>query len=272
MIKQVENLIAIAEKEIGVKENPPNSNNVKYNTWYYRNVVSGAGLAWCCAFISWLFAQTDFSELFMGGVRENFCPNVVSYAKRNNQWFTSGYKRGDIPIFDWDGTRTRAQHIGLITDVGNGYVQTIEGNTAITNQDNGGAVMRRTRNTALITGVYRPTYAEGGLSMDEYKELKALIEALTAKVEKRDVIVDKLGELVKELTAEVAELTKRHAPIYKTIDDIPDWPGWKESVRNAIDKGVTNGVEQDENGEIINLGLSWAEVRGLVMADRREVV
>ena len=34
-IMTAQELINIAQNEVGVKENPANSNNVKYNTWYY---------------------------------------------------------------------------------------------------------------------------------------------------------------------------------------------------------------------------------------------
>lgn len=48
-------IIDIAKKEIGTKESPPNSNNVKYNTWYYGHPVSGSAYPWCATFVSWLF-------------------------------------------------------------------------------------------------------------------------------------------------------------------------------------------------------------------------
>ena len=34
--------ISIAAKEIGTVEQPKNSNNVKYNTWYYGKPVRGS--------------------------------------------------------------------------------------------------------------------------------------------------------------------------------------------------------------------------------------
>lgn len=50
-------LINLAKSECGTTEWPPNSNNVKYNTWFYKKQVSGAAYPWCAAFISWLFDQ-----------------------------------------------------------------------------------------------------------------------------------------------------------------------------------------------------------------------
>ena len=53
----VSELLDIARKQIGVKENPPNSNNVRYNTWYYGREVSGGSYPWCVVFVQWVFDQ-----------------------------------------------------------------------------------------------------------------------------------------------------------------------------------------------------------------------
>jgi len=50
-------LVATAEAEVGVKESPRNSNNVKYNTWYYGHAVKGSAYPWCMTFVEWLFAH-----------------------------------------------------------------------------------------------------------------------------------------------------------------------------------------------------------------------
>ena len=51
-------IINRALAEVGVKECPPNSNRVKYNTWYYGKEVSGAAYPWCMTFIQWLFEDS----------------------------------------------------------------------------------------------------------------------------------------------------------------------------------------------------------------------
>lgn len=51
----VDKIMELARKQIGITEMPPNSNNVKYNTWYYGHSVSGSAYPWCCTFIEWLF-------------------------------------------------------------------------------------------------------------------------------------------------------------------------------------------------------------------------
>ena len=52
---QVNRIIAIANGELGITEYPPNSNNVKYNTWFYGRSVSGKKYPWCCTFICYIF-------------------------------------------------------------------------------------------------------------------------------------------------------------------------------------------------------------------------
>lgn len=49
-------LLRIASAQVGVKESPANSNNVKYNTWYYGHAVSGSAYPWCAVFVCWCFA------------------------------------------------------------------------------------------------------------------------------------------------------------------------------------------------------------------------
>lgn len=56
---QINRLLAIASGEVGITEYPPNSNNVKYNTWFYGRQVSGKKYPWCAAFISYIFYLLD---------------------------------------------------------------------------------------------------------------------------------------------------------------------------------------------------------------------
>ena len=52
---QLQKILDIADGELGTYEFPPNSNNVKYNTWFYRHPVSGSKYPWCAVFISYIF-------------------------------------------------------------------------------------------------------------------------------------------------------------------------------------------------------------------------
>lgn len=60
-------LLEIAASQVGIKESPANSNNVKYNTWFYGRAVSGSAYAWCGAFVSWCFAVLAGQITDLGG-------------------------------------------------------------------------------------------------------------------------------------------------------------------------------------------------------------
>jgi len=72
---QINRLLAIASGEVGTTEYPPNSNNVKYNTWYYGHPVSGKNYPWCATFISWLFYM-------LGGGSDNSAPQTLKMGSR----------------------------------------------------------------------------------------------------------------------------------------------------------------------------------------------
>jgi hypothetical protein len=163
-------LIALARSQVGVKESPKGSNNVKYNTAYYGRPVHGSGYPWCCAFIWWLFQQTD-PMLFMDGGKTARCATVEAWAREHGQWVdrTQEPKPGDLVLF---GNGKRTCHIGIVASTVCG-IHTIEGNTSITSNDNGGAVMERNRTVGKlgsswhIVGFVRPPYTPEGTPEQE---------------------------------------------------------------------------------------------------------
>ncbi|MBQ6539892.1 MAG: peptidoglycan-binding protein [Oscillospiraceae bacterium] len=162
-------ILALAKEQIGVSENPPGSNNVKYNTAYYGRKVSGSSYPWCCVFIWWLFFECHSSDLFFGGEKTASCTALMKYAKNRNLWVTLGYKPGDLIFYNFNSDKS-AEHIGICESATKTSVTCIEGNTSLTNNDNGGKVMRRTRKLNVVLGAYRPKYkaasaAEGGVDL-----------------------------------------------------------------------------------------------------------
>lgn len=156
-----EKIIDKAREYIGVKEVPAGSNKVIFNTVYYNRVVSGSAYPWCCVFVWYVFKECEASDLFYDGQKTAYCPTVAGWAKKNNLTIskTEG-RKGDIVLFDWnkDGV---ADHIGLIEYQNNdGTYITIEGNTSVTSNNNGGEVMRRQRSTSNIYMIVRPKYNE----------------------------------------------------------------------------------------------------------------
>ena len=56
-------------------------------------------------------------------------------------------------IFDWDGGLP--DHVGIVIRVAGDELHTVEGNTAVGNDSDGGEVMRRRRSRALVAGLGR---------------------------------------------------------------------------------------------------------------------
>lgn len=231
-------IISMAASQIGVKENPANSNNVKYNTEYYGREVRGSDYPWCCAFVWWVFKACGASKLFYGGKKTAYCPAVENYYKQQGKWFESG-KPGDMVLFDF-AVKGIAGHIGIIEKVNSdGSYTTIEGNTCLGNDTNGGAVMRRIRYKSSIRGFARPDYDnEEELTMSQYTELKSMIEELSKK------ITDQM--------------------FYNYVDaNMPDYA--KPTIKKLVDKGYLQG---GSNGE---LHLTDEMLRIFVILDRSGV-
>lgn len=133
-------LISIAVKECGVKENPPQSNNVKYNTWIYGKEVSGSQYPWCGAFVSWVYNEAGM-PLGNIGLKKGFvgCPYAV---ERISKWgkLVTVPESGDVVFYDWNGDG-KFDHTGIFSEDDNGgFFWAFEGNTSPTNASDGGEV------------------------------------------------------------------------------------------------------------------------------------
>jgi len=170
-----ERILDIARDQLGIKENPPNSNRCKFNTAYYGQEVSGSAYPWCAVFVWWCFREAGASELFYGGKKTASCATLLGFHKA--QAVRGNYLPGDIIFFNFDG-RKNTQHVGICEGWDGRHITTIDGNTAPTNEANGGAVMRRKRDKKYIVGAYRPAYEEDDIvtqadfekMMDNYLE------------------------------------------------------------------------------------------------------
>lgn len=148
-------IIGIAKGEIGYSETPPNSNKTKYGKWFGLD-----GVPWCGIFVSWCYAKAGtplpgigFSKGFAG------CQTAVAYFTKK-ALITTKPVAGDIVFFDWNGDG-RYDHTGIYvspTDDETGFI-TIEGNTSLTNQSNGGMVMQRKRKYNNVIFVHPKTIA-----------------------------------------------------------------------------------------------------------------
>lgn len=133
-------VVEVATKEIGVTESPKNSNKTKYGTWF-----SLSGVPWCAIFVSWCYAMAG-EPLPAIGFKKGFAGCQTGYAFfKKNKWITTNPQPGDIVLFDWNGDG-RYDHTGIFVKwIDKIHFETIEGNTSLTNQSNGGEVMMRVR-------------------------------------------------------------------------------------------------------------------------------
>ncbi len=152
-------ILSIARSQIGYTEYPPDSNNTKYGAAYGMNYNP-----WCMMFVWWCFRQAGASGLFYGGGKTASCPTFERWAKaQRGRWITRSFAPGDVVLYDFDGDG--ADHCGIVESATAATVTAIEGNTSANgSQDNGGAVLRKTRSLDLVVGAYRPGYQAASAS------------------------------------------------------------------------------------------------------------
>ena len=99
----------------------------------------------------------------MDGGKTASCGELMRWAQAHGQWGTTGYRPGDVLIYDFPGTAYKTDHTGICESVSGQYVTAIEGNTSNGNtgsQLNGDGVYRRKRKLSLVLGAYRPKYTD----------------------------------------------------------------------------------------------------------------
>lgn len=175
-MNEVDKVINIALAEAGYLEKKTNSNldsktgNAGLNnfTKYARDLdnISGFyngkknGYSWCAVFVDWCFVKA----LGVSRARELLCYPInslgascsysIKYYKAKNRYVKSNPKKGDQIFFNG--------HTGLVYNVDNNYVYTIEGNTSNSAEvvANGGCVAKKKykKNSNVIVGYGRPDY------------------------------------------------------------------------------------------------------------------
>ena len=123
---------------------------------------------WCCAFVWWVFREAGAASLFYGGKKTASCSALLSFHK--GQAVRGDYQPGDIIFFNFNGRKNPA-HVGICESWDGQYITTIDGNTAPTNEANGGAVMRRRRAKKYMIGAYRPSYEEDTMTQADFDKM-----------------------------------------------------------------------------------------------------
>jgi hypothetical protein len=169
-------IIDKAKEEIGVHESPPNSNNVKYNTWYYGHPVSGAEYPWCAVFISWLFkAEQGLCP------KTASCVNMLAWFEQKRQLVKTPMA-GDIVFFKFPTNPRRTNHVGIVVSVSSDgrTINTIEGNTSVKgSQTNGGMVMQRNRYSNIVAYA-RPRYEGTLTNISDHKSNEEIAKEVIA--------------------------------------------------------------------------------------------
>ena len=136
--------------------------------------------------------------------------NLVELCYKGNGLFVEprDIQRGDIVLYRFNRTGRTSDHCGIADEVYPTGLFVIEGNTAITNDNNGGAVMRRARDYSYVVGGYRPKYAEDEMTKDEIKTL-------------------------------IREVANEDNPVFADLKDVPDY--WREKVAELLESGAIDG-------------------------------
>lgn len=200
-------ILDIACKELGTKEQP--TNRVKYNTWYYGKEVSGSQYPWCMAFVLWCYDQAGMPLPF----KTASCGAMLRWYKANQpECIVKEPVKGCLVIFDLPNTASLTDHVGLFESMGGGYITTIDGNTSVQNDANGGYVNRRTRKKNWVHAYIKP---------------RGLVE-MTSE------------EILNTLTSEDAYALLLKANEYASKMATPEW--MKDELSEAVKLGITDGT------------------------------
>lgn len=121
-----EEYLRICAEQVGVTENPPGSNNVKYNTAYYGFQVNDPNYAWCATAVWWCMREASCSELYYDGRKTAYVPTLYEWAKKEGLVRTEP-EPGDWILFDWNENGI-PDHIGTVQEVNPTTIVTLEGN------------------------------------------------------------------------------------------------------------------------------------------------
>lgn len=146
--------IEVAASQLGVMEDPPGSNTGPRVNQYLARVGLNPGLPWCASFIYWCFSEASKATGIMNPLpKTGSCMGhwdstrghrILKQQAANNP---DVIKPGHIFIMDHGNYRG---HTGLVTAINNGYIETIEGNSALNGSREGLAVVTLRRKIISI--------------------------------------------------------------------------------------------------------------------------
>ena len=216
-------MVERAISEEGVTEYPPNSNKVKYNEWYYGKPVSGSAYPWCCAFISWLFRDTKLVK------KTASCDAMLKDMEKRGQVIPiTDARAGDLIFFKFYNGSKRTNHIGIVSAY-QGTFYTIEGNTSVTSNNNGGAVMQRVR-ASHIVAVARPMYDDAWILVKKGSKGE-FVKKLQSLLNKNGAHLDVDGDFGTLTESAVIEYQARHDLKKDGVAGVKTWNALLSGVR-----------------------------------------
>lgn len=167
-------VVDVAISQIGVKESPYGSNNVKYNTWFYGKPVHGDRYSWCATYLDWCFEQAGCGKLYPHNANAAYGQDEIvskcggkwimeqtANQERRKKYVRQQAKVGDIVDFNFSNLNsTWRQHTEIVVGIDGDYLVCVGGNTSSGNgsQSNGGMVAKKDRHYKYVVSAARPAY------------------------------------------------------------------------------------------------------------------
>jgi len=181
------NFVDFANIFVGYREKAGKRN--PFGKWYGFN-----GVPWCAQFVSYCLYACGFTDEMQdkGKIGFAYCPSGINWYKNQGAFYRSTPKIGDIVFFDWqrDGV---SDHVGIVTQVLDDFVLTIEGNTSDSNWSNGGTVARKKRAKHLVAGYGRPKFNP---AVDYYGEIYPWIGTPVEKNKKSSLVIKWRNQMI----------------------------------------------------------------------------
>jgi len=185
------------------------------------------GQPWCATWVDDMFIRTfgeaEAARLKNHGIYDSLVDCAIDQYKAMGRWFD--YPEKGDQVFFAKANGIDPAHTGIVVDVDDTYVHTVEGNTNSQDghvESNGGGVFRKKYrlNYYRLLGFGRPRWE------DDDMDIKGLLEMLKkASPEERKALGKQLDECVYEYRVKL------------------DCPGWAEDeLQEAKDAGITDGT------------------------------
>lgn len=297
----IQNLIKLAKYEEGYLEKKSNKDlDDKYKnagsnnyTKYARDLdkIKGFyngkknGYAWCDVFVDWLFVQTfgvaRAKELLNHGTLGAGCKYSANYYKKKNQYHTKP-KVGDQIFFT--NSKGSIAHTGIVIDVDNTYVYTIEGNTSSASGvvANGGSVRSKKYKLSYskIDGYGRPNYSkeeqiEEVPVVETFKDIIKELQTALNKEYKAKLVVDGIpGPKTLSKTPTLNKKIRAKKPkTVKALQKLLSYHGYETNADGdfytATEKMVKNFQKEKlgykkPDGEVTKKGKTWKKLLKLI--------